>query len=204
MKRLIGLILVSVSIALMPMLIEACGGCDLRAVCPQWSDVLLSTHIPEICHIVPMHNGATYHWQNGDGTCTCQLDSSQFVGDFLRMCTFDDGHSPPGQPDAGTNNNPPPSADAGMPSCATPNHFECGTDNAGNETACGSGLVCCYVLGPGSSMTCGATSSCVGPGSSGGASDQCPQGQYQLCKFSSECGQGYTCNSPTSAYCVPM
>jgi hypothetical protein len=90
----------------------------------------------------------------------------------------------------------------GTTGCTSSNHLACGTDPLGNETACSPGLICCFTLGPGGSKTCGTTSVCVAPGAPQGLVDQCPAGQYQLCKTTAECGDGgFTCSGAPDYYC---
>lgn len=100
-----------------------------------------------------------------------------------------------GIPDAGA-------TDSGAAGCSTPNDLQCGTGSDGVEYGCPAGEVCCYTAGPGGSMTCGAKSACVAASAPNGSGDQCPAGQYQLCKTDAECGTGYRCSGPTNGYCM--
>jgi hypothetical protein len=171
--------------------------------------------------------GTHFHWDTPAGRCSCDaIESCEgIVQDYswsnchaegtTSGSTNTSGTSGPGttgttgtSSTTGTTSTSGPSSTSGTTgpvadAGCTPNSFVCGTDPQGNQTLCPGSEVCCYTLGPGGSQTCGAVSVCQAPSAVlQGVDDQCSAGQYQLCKFDSDCGNGYHCSGAPAYYCL--
>jgi hypothetical protein len=181
--------------------------CDLSSDCQGLTCFALNGDLePSRCVTADCNTNAdcTSHYGSlcPGATFTCvKADWGQYQ---QSMCVLVDPNAAPANGDAGSSGSSGSSSGAVGDAGCTPNALACGTDASGVEYPCtAANTVCCYTLGPGGSMTCGAVSKCVAASAANGASDRCPSGQYQLCKTSDECGAGYHCSAAAEGYCVP-